>query len=117
MPHADPKPAALSEQAFLILLSLAPGPSHGYAILKDVEALSEGRVVLGTGTLYGALKRLMGQGLIERVPDPLPNDTARERNAYALTEEGRRVMQAEAARLDALLEAARLRLRPGTSER
>ncbi len=116
MPHDARKRAALSEQAFLILLSLAPGPKHGYAILKDVEDLSQGEVLLGTGTLYGALKRLMGQALIERVPDPIPNETARERNAYALTQEGRRVMQGEAARMDALLEAARSRLRPRRTE-
>jgi DNA-binding PadR family transcriptional regulator len=110
------KPAPLSEQAFLILLSLAPGPKHGYAILKDVEQLSDGKVVLGTGTLYGGLKRLMAQELIERAPDPIPNETARERNAYALTEAGRKLMNAEASRLDALLRAARLRLQPGRTE-
>lgn len=45
--------------AFYILLSLAPGQKHGYAIMKDVEALSDGRLSLSTGTLYGALKRLL----------------------------------------------------------
>ncbi len=51
----------LSEAVFLILLSLMPGPKHGYAIMKDVQALSENRVSLSTGTLYGALKRLLKQ--------------------------------------------------------
>ena len=58
----------LTETTFYILLSLSPGSSHGYAILKDVERLSEGRLVLSTGTLYGALKRLLERDWIERVP-------------------------------------------------
>ena len=49
----------LREPTFLILLSLAPGPRHGYAILKEVESLSEGRVKMSTGTLYGAIERLL----------------------------------------------------------
>ncbi len=50
----------LSEPVFLILTSLAEGPQHGYAIIKDIEALSGGRVVSSTGTLYGALRRDVG---------------------------------------------------------
>jgi DNA-binding PadR family transcriptional regulator len=87
----------------LILLSLSPGPKHGYAILKEVESLSEGRVLLSTGTLYGAIKRLLEGGLIQRIDDPLPNPTDRERKAYVLTEHGRRVMNAEAARMRKLV--------------
>lgn len=96
----------LTEATFLILLSLVPGPSHGYAILKDVEALSDGRIVLSTGTLYGALKRLLEAGWIERVDEEQPDETGRPRKAYRLTALGRRIVAAETARLQALLDVA-----------
>ena len=90
---------SLREPTFFIVLSLSPGPKYGYAILKQVEALSEGRVRLSTGTLYGAVKCLLDDNWIRRVDDPLPNDTKRQRKAYALTEQGRRVLNAEIERL------------------
>jgi DNA-binding PadR family transcriptional regulator len=68
--------------------------------------LSEGRVLLSTGTLYGAIKRLLDHGWIRRVDDPLPNVTDRERKAYELTELGRRVLNAEVARLNKLIQIA-----------
>jgi DNA-binding PadR family transcriptional regulator len=74
--------------------------------MKDVETLSEDRIVLSTGTLYGALKRLLEQGWIERVDDPEPNDTDRERKAYALTQAGRRVLKADVERLQKLVATA-----------
>ena len=89
----------LREPTFYILLSLSPGPKHGYAIMKEVEILSESRLLLSTGTLYGAIKRLLDDGWIHRVEDPLPNSTDRERKAYALTEQGRRLLSAEIERL------------------
>jgi DNA-binding PadR family transcriptional regulator len=98
----------LREPTFFILLSLSPGPKHGYAILKEVEALSESRVRLSTGTLYGAIKRLLGDGWIRRVDDPVPNSTQRERKAYALTEQGRRVLNAEIQRLRKLVHVAQV---------
>ena len=99
----------LREPTFFILLSLSPGPKHGYAILKEVEALSEGRVRLSTGMLYGAIKRLLDDSWIRRVDDPLPNSTKRERKAYGLTEQGRRVLNAEIERLRNLVTVAQLR--------
>ena len=98
----------------LILFSLAPGPRHGYAIMKDVQTLSQGRVVLSTGTLYGALKRLLRQGWIERVDDAGPSlgkgeGTGRPRKLYLLTHLGRRVLDAEVERLQALIAIAHLR--------
>lgn len=96
----------LREPTFLILLSLSPGPKHGYAILKEVENLSDGRVKLSTGTLYGAIERLLDQGWIHRVDDPLPNGTNRERKAYDLTEMGRKMLNAEIARLRKLVSVA-----------
>lgn len=96
----------LREPTFFILLSLSPGPKHGYAILKAVETLSDGRVLLSTGTLYGAIKRLLDQNWIRRVADPLPNGTERVRKAYELTELGRRILNTELARLKKLIHVA-----------
>lgn len=97
----------LTEATFFILLSLAPGPKHGYAIMKDTRALSDGRVLLSTGTLYGALKRLLEQQWIRRVEERR-NGTARDRKAYALTNQGRRILGAEIERLQELVSTARL---------
>jgi len=99
----------LTETTFAILLSLAPRAKHGYAVLKDVKALSDGRIVLATGTLYGALKRLLKQGWIARVKESDADKTGRIRNAYALTEVGRRILEAETERLQVLVMAARMR--------
>lgn len=100
----------LTEATFFILLSLAPAQKHGYAILKDVEALSEGRVRLSTGTLYGALKRLLDQGWIDRVDDAEAGEGGRPRKAYRLTRLGRRLLEAETARVERLARVARLRV-------
>lgn len=100
----------LTESTFLILLSLAQGAKHGYAIMKDVKALSGGRVQLSTGTLYGALKRLLSQSWIQRaevVPDA--SRPGLPRRAYVLTDMGRRVLGAEVGRLQTLVAAADLR--------
>ena len=105
----------LREPTFFILLSLSPGPKHGYAILKEVEILSEGRLKLSTGTLYGAIKRLLDQGWIRRVDDPLPNNTDRERKFYDLTELGRRVLNTEIERLQNLVNVAQTQMAEETS--
>jgi len=97
----------LREPTFYILLSLSPGPKHGYAIMKEVEILSESRLLLSTGTLYGAIKRLLDDGWIRRVEDPLPNSTDRERKAYALTEQGQRLLSAEIERLRKMVSVAK----------
>jgi DNA-binding PadR family transcriptional regulator len=103
-----PKPP-LREATFFILLSLAAGPAHGYAILQDVSSLSKGRVRLSTGTLYGALKRLLEQAWIERFDEPDAERSGRIRKAYRLTDRGRRALDAETARLQGLIRAARRR--------
>lgn len=100
----------LTEPTFYILLSLALGPKHGYAIMKDVKTLSESQVVLSTGTLYGAIKRLLDQGWIQRVDEPAEDGNGRERKAYLLTHRGRRILEAETARLGKLYQAAQLRV-------
>jgi DNA-binding PadR family transcriptional regulator len=96
----------MTETTYFILLSLAPGPGHGYAIMKDVQKLSQGRVSLSTGTLYGALKRLLEQGWIERVDDPAAAENGRERKAYRLTNLGQAALDSEFERLNELLAAA-----------
>lgn len=100
----------LTEVTYLILLSLAPGARHGYAIMKDVEFMSQGRVVLSTGTLYGALPRLLEAGWIEPADDPQAGETGRVRKLYALTNLGQQVLVAEVERLDDLVAAARRRV-------
>lgn len=103
------KDIPLSEAVFFILLSLAPEPKHGYAIMKEVESLSNGRVTLSTGTLYGALKRLLEAGWVIRVDDNTQNDNGRERKSYALTRLGNSILEVETARLQKLVELARIR--------
>ena len=61
-----PTESPLTEPTYFILLSLSPKPKHGYAIMKDVKELSKSRVILSTGTLYGALKRLLDQGAFQQ---------------------------------------------------
>ena len=97
----------ISEPVLLILLSLATRPRHGYAILRDTQQISDGRVRLSTGTLYGALRRLLDDGWIERFQD---EDTSRGKQAYRLTSLGRRNLQVEVSRLKQLTRAAALRV-------
>jgi DNA-binding PadR family transcriptional regulator len=99
----------LTETIFFLLLSLTSGPRHGYAILKDVQELSGGRVILSTGTLYGAIKRLVDQGWIERFERQLPDDSGRPRKEYRLTEFGQCIFNTDYARLQTLVAAAKMR--------
>ena len=97
----------LTEPVLLILLSLAEQPRHGYSILKDVEQMSAGRVVLSTGTLYGALRRLLDEEWIERLKE---EESSRGRQAYRLTAKGRRNLQLEVGRMKYLTRLASLRI-------
>ena len=106
MPAQDTLP--LTETTFFILLSLAQSEKHGYAILKNVESLSSGKIILSNGTLYGALTRLLDQGLIERINVEEPPESERPRKAYRLSLDGRSVLNAEIARLENMLSRARL---------
>lgn len=105
----------LTEATLYILLSLANAPKHGYAIMQDVEYLSNNRIRLSTGTLYGALKRLLEQAWVARVEgmeqDP---ETNRPRKDYTLTALGRRILTAETARLQNLAHVAQQRLQGDT---
>jgi DNA-binding PadR family transcriptional regulator len=91
----------------MVLLSLAEQSRHGYSILKDVESMSSGRVLLSTGTLYGVLQRLLGDGWIERVEE---EDAPRDRRTYRITSRGRRNLQMEVERMRQLTKLAGLRV-------
>ena len=91
-----------SDPALLILVSLAAGPKHGYAIVQDVERIAEVR--LGAGTLYGALTRLEEHGLIE----PLPAED--RRRPYRLTESGEAMLRAQLAALETVVTTGQRRL-------
>jgi len=90
----------LQEPTLYILLALRSGEKHGYAILKEVSVLSDKRIKLSTGTLYGALYRLLDQGLIEQVES---KDSSRGKKAYRLTDSGLEVFNAEVSRMKHLL--------------
>ena len=99
--------APLTAAMFHVLLSLADGEKHGYAILKEVEDQTSGEVLLSTGTLYGIVKRLLSEGLIvESRRRPAEGDDQRRRY-YRLTDPGRQTAIAEAERMEKLLVLAR----------
>jgi len=95
----------LTPAMFHVMVALADGPTHGYAIMKEVERLTDGAVRLSTGTLYGIVKRLLADGVI-REGTSRGRDAARRRT-YELTPFGRDVARAEAARLEHTLAIAR----------
>ncbi len=103
---AETKP--LTEPVLLILTSLAAHPRHGYALIKDIELLSGGRVRMSTGTLFGALRRLLEDGWIERFEQ---EDASRQKQAYRLTAPGRKQLQLELDRMKQLTRAGFARLR------
>lgn len=119
MPEKDPRGLLpLTPAVLQILLSLADEERHGYGIMREVE--DRGGVRLGPGTLYGSIKRMLVGGLIEESderPDPELDDS--RRRYYRITDFGRRVAGAEAARLESLVRSARekklLRGRPEAS--
>jgi DNA-binding PadR family transcriptional regulator len=90
----------LTPAVFNILLALAEGEKHGYAIMLEVEANTKGQVIMGPGTLYGSIKRMLKSGLIEKSDeraDPEMDD--QRRKYYRLTNLGKRVLRMEAERL------------------
>lgn len=94
----------MREPTLYILLSLLRGPAHGYAIAKLAGELSDGRVTLTAGTLYGALDRLVETGLAEVEGEELVN--GRRRRTYRISDDGRGAVQAEIGRLQAAVRAA-----------
>jgi DNA-binding PadR family transcriptional regulator len=110
MASTEQKPKAnlpLTPAVFHILLALADEELHGYGIKQEIAQRTAGQTNLGPGTLYGAIKRLLAQGVIEEAderPDPEMDDE--RRRYYRLTPFGRRVTQAEAERLASLVRQA-----------
>lgn len=108
-----PLPAA----SLHVLVALSDGERHGYAVMQEIEQLTDGLVVMGPGTLYGTLKRLRRDGLVEECAGPDDEDAeGPARRYYRLSGFGARVLDAEVARLRSLVAAASRRspkTRPG----
>ncbi|MBY0503378.1 MAG: PadR family transcriptional regulator [Bryobacteraceae bacterium] len=98
----------LPTATFHILVALADRDRHGYSILQDVAARTDGKVRLSAATLYSSIRRMLEQDLITELRDsPDPDSQDERRRYYRLTEFGRRVALAEAQRLTAMLSQAR----------
>lgn len=100
----------LTPAVYHILLALADGERHGYDVMREVEKLTSGQVQMGPGTLYGTIKRMLRDGLIQEAderPDPKLDDS--RRRYYELTGFGRKVLVAESGRMAHLVEVARHR--------
>jgi DNA-binding PadR family transcriptional regulator len=108
---SPPDPRAylpLTPLAFHVLLALADGPRHGYGIILDVRERSSHLITLGTGTLYTMLRRLLSERLVDEARNR-PADDDERRRYYRLTPLGRAVVDAEARRLETLIDDARRR--------
>jgi DNA-binding PadR family transcriptional regulator len=111
MPTSNSSPrdrSPLTPAVFHILLALADGSKHGYAIMQEVETITEGRVRMGPGTLYGSIKRMLASGLIaeeQERPDPELDDE--RRRYYRLTGAGSDALRTEVRRLSDLVHVAR----------
>jgi len=120
MAKIDPQELSPLPVAHLhILVALADGEKHGYAVMREVERMTDGEVTMGPGTLYGAIKRMLSAGLVEETderPDPAVDDE--RRRYYRTTGFGMRVLTAETERLERLVRTAhakqiKRRLQPG----
>lgn len=97
----------LSPAVFHILLSLGEGERHGYAIKREIATRTEGKLKLGPGVLYGSINKMLELGLIEESADrPDPHLDDERRRYYRITPYGRKVAQAEAARMRELVQLA-----------
>ena len=113
-PQSPQEMLPLTQPVFHILLALADEERHGYGIMQDVATQTENTLLLGPGTLYGCLKRMLAAGLVEESderPDPALDDE--RRRYYRMTPLGRRVVRAEAQRLAGAVTAARAKLAGG----
>lgn len=106
-------PTPLTEASYYILISLVTA-RHGYAVMQTAKELSQGRVQIGPGTLYGALANLQSAGLIEPA-EPDPQDPRRKR--YVVTGLGRQVIKAEIERLQEMIEHGKAMLVGGGDDR
>lgn len=107
---APETPIPLTPAVFHILVALADRERHGYAIMQDIEAQTDGALRLGPGTLYGCIKRMLALGLLDPgVERAHPEAGGERRRYYQLTDLGRRVARAEADRLARTVAAAQAR--------
>jgi DNA-binding PadR family transcriptional regulator len=98
----------LTPAVFAILMALADGEKHGYAIRREVDEATDGKMLMGPGTLYGSLDRMLKAGLIEESENrPSPAKDDERRRYYRLSQFGRRVLSAEASRLASAVRQAR----------
>ena len=108
-PALDPESfLPLPGAVFHILVAVADRERHGYAIMQDVAARTDGKLKMSPGTLYGSIKKMLEEGLIEELderPDPQHDDV--RRRYYRITRLGRQVAMAESARMAKLLGQAR----------
>ena len=106
----EPKPESLlplPTAVFHILIALADRDRHGYSIMQDVAARTDGKVHLSAGTLYSSIRRMLEQGLISELADsPDPTSTDERRRYYRLTRFGRRTAAAEVDRLNTMVQQA-----------
>lgn len=109
----DTEPAPLTPALHHVLLALLQGERHGYAIMQDVERITDGTLRMGPGTLYGALKRLLESGLVEEAGERDDPNVDERRRYYRITSAGRSAIAAETARLRRLVDFAHDRLRTG----
>jgi DNA-binding PadR family transcriptional regulator len=101
----------LAPAVFHILLSLLDGERHGYALKREIASRTDGKLALGAGVLYGSISKMLAQGLIEESDDrPDPHLDDERRRYYRITPLGRRVAQAEAARMRELVQLASSKL-------
>ena len=111
MARHEPDPASflpLTPAIAHILLAVADQERHGYAIMQEVERITDGAVRMGPGTLYGTIKRMSAAGLIEEIDErPDPKDDDERRRYYRATPLGRSVLEEETARMASLVAAAR----------
>ena len=98
----------LTPAVFHILLALADEDRHGYGIMLEIASRTNQKLLMGPGTLYGTLKRMLEAGLIEECGERVDSELSNERRRYyRLTRQGRRAATAEAQRLDVLVRMAR----------
>jgi DNA-binding PadR family transcriptional regulator len=112
-PKPGTEPAPLTPALHHVLLALLQGERHGYAIMQDVERITDGTLRMGPGTLYGALKRLLESGLVEEAGERDDPAVDERRRYYRITGAGRSAVAAETARLRRLVDFAHDRLRTG----
>ncbi|MBL9136354.1 MAG: helix-turn-helix transcriptional regulator [Verrucomicrobiales bacterium] len=112
-----PSAPPLTPAVFHVLLALAHGEQHGYAIMQGVRESTQGAIKMGPGTLYGTIKRLLAAGWIEECESRLDPEVDDERRRYyRLSGQGRRALEAEARRYEAIVRATRSRgILPGTA--